>query len=245
MDDGGTPSRFDSTCALTSHKIPCYPKSSRQAYRFAQRRSRSGHSRRAGSLRRSKAPGALVKSGRSRKRSAGWVSVLDRFVANFTNRLDSKGRVSIPASFRNVLAKDGFEGLYVHPSLDQQALDCGGHGLLAQIDGLLGNFRPYTPEHDVYSLALMGVSETLKMDAEGRIILTDSLKSFAGITSEVTFVGQGYKFQVWEPARFRAHLEEARNQVRDLRKQLGARHLGAGSGESRDQTRPQPRGDQE
>lgn len=170
------------------------------------------------------------------------MSVLDRFVANFTNRLDSKGRVSIPAPFRAVLAKDGFEGLYVHPSLDQQALDCGGHGLLRQIDGLLDNFRPYTPEHDLYSVALMGVSETLKMDAEGRIILTDSLKDFAGITTEVTFVGQGYKFQVWEPGRFRAHLEEARNQVRDLRKVLGARHAGAGPDASVDQTRPEPRG---
>jgi MraZ protein len=176
---------------------------------------------------------------------AGWVSVLDRFVANFTNRLDSKGRVSIPASFRAVLAKDGFEGLYIHPSLDQQALDCGGHALIRQVDGLLEHFRPYTPEHDVYSVALMGVSETLKVDAEGRIILTDSLKDFAGITSEVTFVGQGYKFQIWEPARFRSHLEEARNQVRELRKQLGARHVGASPDIGPDPARPQPRGVQE
>jgi MraZ protein len=36
---------------------------------------------------------------------------MDRFVSNFTLRLDSKGRVSIPASFRSVLARDGFEGL--------------------------------------------------------------------------------------------------------------------------------------
>jgi MraZ protein len=170
------------------------------------------------------------------------VRVLDRFVGNSTNRLDSKGRVSIPAPFRAVLAKDGFEGLYIHPSLDQQALDCGGHALIQQIDGLLDHFRPYTPEHDVYSVALMGVSETLKMDAEGRIILTESLKAFAGISGEVTFVGQGYKFQIWEPSRFRAHLEEARNQVRELRKVLGARHVGAGAETNPGQVQPQPRG---
>ncbi len=189
----------------------------------------------------------MCKAGRrvQARRTAGWVRVLDRFVANFTNRLDSKGRVSVPASFRAVMAKDGFEGLYVHPSLDQQALDCGGNGLIRQIDVLLDHFRPYTPEHDVYSVALMGVSETLKMDAEGRIILTDSLKEFAGLTSEVTFVGQGYKFQIWEPARFRSHLEEARNQVRELRKQLGARHVGADAQTTSHQAQPQPRGVQE
>lgn len=161
------------------------------------------------------------------RQAADGLRVLDRFVGNFTNRLDSKGRVSIPASFRAVLAKDGFEGLYIHPSLDQQALDCGGFALLKQIDGLLDSYRAYTPEHDVYSVALMGTSETLKVDPEGRIILTESLKGFAGIASEVTFVGQGYKFQIWEPERFRVHLDEARNQVRELRKALGARHVGA------------------
>lgn len=171
--------------------------------------------------------------------------MLDRYVANYTNRLDAKGRVSIPASFRAVLARDGFEGLYVHPSLDGEALDCGGHQLLEQIDGLLRNYRPYTPGHDAYSVALLGTSETLKMDSEGRIILTESLKSFACIASEVTFVGQGYKFQIWEPGRFRQYLEEARNQVRDMRKMLGARHAGAEIGPGPGTNEPQPRGARE
>ena len=70
---------------------------------------------------------------------------LDRFVSHFTNKLDAKGRVSIPASFRSVLARDGFEGLYVHPSLDIEALDCGGNALLRDIDGLL--HRIHTLSH--------------------------------------------------------------------------------------------------
>ena len=37
---------------------------------------------------------------------------MDRFVSHYTLRLDTKGRVSIPAPFRAVLARDGFEGLY-------------------------------------------------------------------------------------------------------------------------------------
>jgi MraZ protein len=61
---------------------------------------------------------------------------MDRFVSNFTNRVDAKGRVSIPASFRLVLGRDGFEGLYVHPALDMAALDAGGNALLGEIDGL-------------------------------------------------------------------------------------------------------------
>ena len=152
---------------------------------------------------------------------------MERFVSNFTNRLDAKGRVSIPAPFRTVLARDGFEGLYVHPSLDAEALDCGGNLLLQEIDGLLGTLSPYSEERDMFSTALLGTSEVLKVDPEGRVILTESLKAYGGISSEVTFVGQGHKFQLWEPGRFRAHLEEARNRVRDLRKELSSRHATA------------------
>jgi len=148
---------------------------------------------------------------------------VDRFVSHFTKSLDAKGRVSIPAQFRSVLARDGFEGLYVHPSLDARALDCGGNALLEEIDGLLQRLSPYSEERDMFSTALLGTSEILKADSEGRVILTEGLKSFAGVESEVVFVGQGHKFQLWEPSRFRAHLEEARSRVREMRKQLSDR----------------------
>lgn len=158
---------------------------------------------------------------------------VDGFRSHCTNRLDSKGRVSIPAGFRAVLARDGYEGLYVYPSIDVEALDCGGHALVREIDDLLQRFSPYSEERTMFSTALIGTSENLKIDSEGRVILTDTLKEFAGITSEVTFVGQGSKFQIWEPGRFRAHLEEARVRVRDLRKELGARYVAP--------DRPEPR----
>ncbi len=152
---------------------------------------------------------------------------VDRFVSHFTNRLDSKGRVSIPASFRAVLARDGFEGLYVHPSLDREALDCGGTALLQEIEALIEKQPLFSDERDMFSTALMGTSEVLKVDPEGRIVLTDGLKSFAGITDQVVFVGLGSKFQIWEPGRFQAHLSEARERVRQMKKSLGSQSLGA------------------
>ena len=180
-------------------------------------------------------------AGRVRERerpAAGFrVEILDRFVSHFTHRLDAKGRVSIPAPFRGVLLRDGFEGLYTHPSLDAEAVDCGGHALLREIDGLLSTLSPYSEERDMFSTALLGTSEILKVDTEGRVVLSDSVKAYAGITSEVTFVGQGHKFQIWEPGRFRTHLDEARSRVRDLRKQLSARPAAA--------DQPRPRGARE
>ncbi|MPZ57699.1 MAG: division/cell wall cluster transcriptional repressor MraZ [Rhizobiales bacterium] len=146
-----------------------------------------------------------------------------QFVSNYTLRLDAKGRVSIPAPFRGVLARDGFNGLYCYPALDQSALDAGGNALLAEIEALIGRFPPYSEERDQFSVALLGTSETLSVDGEGRVVLTEPLKAHAGIKDAVAFVGLGQKFQIWEPGRFRAHLAEATETVRTLKTRLGDR----------------------
>jgi MraZ protein len=147
---------------------------------------------------------------------------MNRFVSHFTLRLDAKGRVSIPASFRAVLARDGFEGLYCYPALDRPALDAGGNALIEEIDTLIARFAPYSEEREQFSTALFGTSEVLKTDGEGRVALTEPLKAHAGIRDEVTFAGLGHKFQIWEPGRFRAALAEATGKVRALKKQLGS-----------------------
>lgn len=147
---------------------------------------------------------------------------MDRFVSTFTNRIDTKGRVSVPAQFRTLIARDGFEGVYVYPALDLEALDAGGNRLVEEINFLLDRLPPYSEERDYLSAALYGDSEILKLDAEGRIILTDRLREHAAISDRVTFVGLGQKFQIWNPDRFVAHQKEARNRVRELKQMLGA-----------------------
>ena len=143
--------------------------------------------------------------------------IVDRFLSHFSHRFDAKGRISIPASFRQALAKDGFEGVYVYPSLDAPALDCGGNRLLAEIDALLAALPPFSSARDAFATALLGTSEILRMDPEGRVMLDDGLKATLGLEHEAVFVGQGHKFQLWEPTRFAAHLETARERVRRLR----------------------------
>lgn len=147
---------------------------------------------------------------------------MDRFVSNYTLRLDAKGRVSIPAPFRQVLARDGFDGLYCYPTLDHPALDAGGNALLAEIERLMDAFPPYSDEREEFAAALYGTSETLKIDGEGRTILSERLKTHAGIRDAAAFVGLGHKFQIWEPERFRAQLAEATRKVRALKRRLGS-----------------------
>jgi MraZ protein len=148
---------------------------------------------------------------------------MDRFVSHYTLRLDAKGRVSIPAPFRAVLARDGFDGLYCYPTLDRPALDAGGNALLGEIEALIARYSPYSEEREQFSAALYATSEILKIDGEGRVVLSESLKTHAEIADAVAFAGLGHKFQIWEPGRFRAELAEATEKVRAWKKQLGSR----------------------
>jgi MraZ protein len=148
---------------------------------------------------------------------------MDRFVSHVTMRLDAKGRLSIPASFRMVLAKDGYEGLYVHPALDRPALDAGGHALIREIETHLAQYDPFSDAWEAFSTALHGESEQIRLDAEGRVQLPERLKSAAGIRDEATFVGLGHKFQIWEPHSFALHRAEATERLRAFRRELGSR----------------------
>jgi MraZ protein len=147
---------------------------------------------------------------------------MDRFVSNITLRLDSKGRVSIPASFRSVLAGDGFDGLYCYPALGRPAIDAGGNALMAEIEAVIARYAPFSEEREQFAVALYGTSETLKIDGEGRVSLSETLKRHAGITEAVAFVGLGHKFQIWEPGRFQSELAEATQKVRALKTELSS-----------------------
>jgi MraZ protein len=147
---------------------------------------------------------------------------MDRFFSHYILRLDAKGRVSVPAAFRAVLAREGGEGLFCFPALDRPAVEAGGLALMAEIESLIGRFPPFSEEREQFATALYGSGEMMKIDPEGRISLSDHLKDHAGIIDAAAFVGIGHKFQIWAPDRFSARLSEATGKMRSLRKRLGA-----------------------
>ena len=147
---------------------------------------------------------------------------MNRFVSHTTLRLDSKGRVSIPASFRAVLSRDGFDGVYCYPALDRPAIDAGGNALMVKIEALITRYASICEKREQFALALYGTSETLRIDSEGRVQLSDSLKRHAGFTEAATFVGLGHKFQIWEPGRFQSELAQATQKVPKFKGEVGS-----------------------
>lgn len=147
---------------------------------------------------------------------------MDEFAGRHENRVDAKGRVSVPSSFRAVLTKDGAEEIFCYPHPERRCLEAGGNRLVAKIHAILEEFPVLSQEREDLATFYFGESEKLKVDADGRTVLPKRLKDHAGIDAQAVFVGLGDKFQIWEASEYEAFRGEARERARGLRQQLGA-----------------------
>lgn len=132
------------------------------------------------------------------------------FRGTVTNKVDAKGRVSVPAKFRAVIEAENRSSILCYPALRGEVIEAGGSQLISQIDVMLARLEPFSDESEALYHTLYGASVELAFDGEGRILLPDSLRSIAGITDAVSFVGLGYRFQMWEPNAYTAEYANAR-----------------------------------
>ena len=151
---------------------------------------------------------------------------MDRFLSSAVNRIDAKGRVSVPAHFRAVLQKRGYQDLYALRALDVTALDVGGMDLLDRYEKRIALEDPFLQTADDMSFFCHGDGAFLKLDQDGRITVNDFIREHTGITTDVTFVGRGHFFQIWEPGQFDAYRAQARSRLLKLRQAEGMRPAG-------------------
>ena len=135
------------------------------------------------------------------------------FLDTFVNKLDRKGRVSVPAPYRQQLASNGFQGIAALPSFKHRAIQCGSLEWLDQINRQLGGVDLFSDEHDDLTATLFGDTKQLPFDGEGRIMLPAPLTSHAGIDGVAAFVGRGPFFEIWEPKALEVYKAEARQRA--------------------------------
>lgn len=139
---------------------------------------------------------------------------MNRFLSHATNRIDSKGRVSVPASFRSVLAQRNVQDLYCFQDFVFPAISVGGSDLLERFERQIAAEDPFSPVANEMSLLIHGGGVFMKLDAEGRLMVTDFIRDFTGISDEVTFVGRADHFQLWQPQAFQSAQSQARGERR-------------------------------
>lgn len=140
------------------------------------------------------------------------------FLSSYVNRVDKKGRVSVPAPYRTVLAGESFQGLVAFRSINFQSIEAFGRDTLDRMNQerlqrrlAQGEFEQTllgSPVEDPID-TIMGMVRELPFDGEGRILLPQHLAEHAGITDQAVFVGRGNRIEIWSPDRFEAHEADA------------------------------------
>jgi MraZ protein len=139
------------------------------------------------------------------------------FAGSFTYRVDKKGRISVPAEFRVVLAAQSagsdFSGILAFPWFDYRTVRGCGVELMERIASTRSATAVF--ENQPVDNALVSVADMVQLpfDGEGRIVLPRELAEHAGIGDSATFVGQVNYFEIWNPAAFRQH-QAARRALR-------------------------------
>jgi transcriptional regulator MraZ len=145
------------------------------------------------------------------------------FLSTYVNKIDRKGRVSVPASFRASLAGQSFQGIIAYPSFTEPAIEALGRDTLEEMsrqrfsrsvaDGQYENALIGATGDDLVE-TVMGLAHELPFDGEGRIILPAALVAGAGIDGQAAFVGRGQRFQIWAPDALADHQRRAVESLR-------------------------------
>ncbi|MBJ66312.1 MAG: division/cell wall cluster transcriptional repressor MraZ [Rhodobiaceae bacterium] len=149
-----------------------------------------------------------------------WRSFVALFLSTFINKVDKKGRVSVPATFRSTLADQSYSGVVVFPSLVHPSVEGSGIDRFENLADGVDNLNPFSDEHDDFSKAIFGQTHQLPFDSEGRIILPKPLVQHSQINELAAFVGLGRTFQIWEPKKLQKYESTALKRAREARSSL-------------------------
>ena len=136
------------------------------------------------------------------------------FTGTYVNKVDKKGRVSLPADFRAELPDDGQRTVYVYRSPKDTALEACDKDFMQRIADSVEEFDLYSDDEGDLGSAIVADAKRLQIDETGRISLPPNFAAYARIVSQATFVGRGSRFQIWTPEAFEEHARVARERAR-------------------------------
>ena len=137
---------------------------------------------------------------------------MNLFVSKFINKIDKKGRISLPSIFRGALPKDHKNEIILSKSLRNNFIDGLSVDRVNEIAKRINDLDFFSEEHEDFTTSIFSEMLPTNLDKEGRFLIPESLKKHANISLEATFIGQGHFFQIWEPkaALFRKKQSRAR-----------------------------------
>ena len=142
------------------------------------------------------------------------------FLSNYEKKLDKKGRVSVPATFRSHLGSMGYNGFISYPSFNHTALEACSQDRIEKLSNTIDSLNPFEEKRDYFATSILSESVNLQFDTEGRVSFTEKLLDHAKIKNNILFVGLGKTFQIWEPKVFEKFKVVARKKAYQNRSNL-------------------------
>ena len=136
---------------------------------------------------------------------------MDLFLSTYENKLDVKGRVSVPAPFRSIFDRNRIP-LYIYKSLTLPCLEGCGPDRIAQIVDAIDEMDSLSKEAEVLQTMLFSAQE-MKIDSDGRMLLPTEFIAFANLDSIALFAGIDRSFQIWRPERHQSREKDTRKQA--------------------------------
>ena len=145
---------------------------------------------------------------------------MDLFISKYFNKIDKKGRVSLPSSFRSALPKTNKNEIILYKSLKTPSIEGCGTGRLEEIAKRINNLDFFSDDHDDFSASIFSEIISINLDKEGRFLIPDELKNYANIKTEAAFFGQGHYFQIWESNNGLKNIQKSRTRLLKEKKSL-------------------------
>ena len=142
------------------------------------------------------------------------------FLSSYENKIDKKGRVSVPATFRTHLNSLGYNGFITYPSFNHPSLEACSQDRIERLSNSIDSLNPFEEKRDYFATSILSESENLIFDTEGRVSISAKLINHAKIKNNILFVGLGKTFQIWEPKNFEKFKSFARKKAYQNRSNL-------------------------
>jgi MraZ protein len=145
---------------------------------------------------------------------------MELFVSTFVNKIDKKGRVSLPSVFRSALPNDYKNEIILLRSVRNKSIEGLSVLRVNEIASRINNLDFFSDEHDDFTTSIFSEMLPTNLDNEGRFLLPENLKNFASIKNEVAFIGQGFFFQITNPKYASDLQEKSRKRIKLNKKTL-------------------------
>lgn len=142
---------------------------------------------------------------------------MTQFLGTHKGKLDKKGRISVPASFRAVLEALGTSDIVLFPSFRNPCIEVWPQPAFAALSSGHSSLDIFSDASDSLGAALFATAHAARPDGEGRMVLPEDLIEEAGLSDTISFLGANQCFQIWNPERAAAHIRDARASARNAR----------------------------